>query len=468
VRSNAKTLLFVTLVSLISAMGGFLFGYETVVIAGTIAPVAAEFGLSTIMEGWFVSSGLVGCMLGVVIAGVGADRYGRKRVLVASGLLLTIASVGCALAPDTTWLVTLRIVGGVGVGLASIVSPLYISEVSPPDLRGRLVSVFQLTITIGIVAAMIANALLQEHAMSVPHGSEGALVDHLFVNHVWRGMFALQAIPSVLFTVLSMMVPDSPRWLVVVGRRALATEVLLRLRGDERSAAAELESIQESVSAGDRASGSAWAPARRRALRIGVFLTVFSELSGITIVMYYGPTILTRLGLSSNGALDGHAVIGIVLALCTLLAVWLVDRLGRRRLLMAGVFGAMISLLSAGIALQVGGMQGYGVLALLCAFVAFFAFSIGPIKWIVISEIFPTRIRARAMSIATAALWATDAGINFLFPEVRDRFGVSAMFFLCAALLAIQLIVVWRALPETKGMTLEAIESLWKRPGDAK
>jgi MFS family permease len=184
--------------------------------------------------------------------------------------------------------------------------------------------------------------------------------------------------------------------------------------------------------------------------------------------MYYGPTILTRLGLSSNGALDGHAVIGIVLALCTLLAVWLVDRLGRRRLLMAGVFGAMISLLSAGIALQVGGMQGYGVLALLCAFVAFFAFSIGPIKWIVISEIFPTRIRARAMSIATAALWATDAGINFLFPEVRDRFGVSAMFFLCAALLAIQLIVVWRALPETKGMTLEAIESLWKRPGDAK
>jgi sugar porter (SP) family MFS transporter len=456
------------MVSLISAMGGFLFGYETVVIAGTIAPVAAEFGLSTIMEGWFVSSGLVGCMLGVVIAGIAADRYGRKRSLVASGLFLTIASVGCAFAPDTTWLVTLRIVGGVGVGLASIVSPLYISEVSPPDLRGRLVSVFQLTITIGIVAAMIANALLQEHATRVSHVADGSLSDHLFVSHVWRGMFALQAIPSVLFTVLSMLVPDSPRWLVVTGRRALATEVLRKLRGDDQSAAAELESIQQSVSAGDRATESAWGLAQRRALRIGVFLTVFSELSGITIVMYYGPTILTRLGLSSNGALDGHAAIGIVLAFCTLIAVWLVDRLGRRKLLMAGVFGAMVSLLSAGIALQTGEMQGYGVLALLCAFVAFFAFSIGPIKWIVISEIFPTRIRARAMSIATIALWATDAGINFLFPEVRDRFGVSAMFFLCAALLAIQLLVVWKALPETKGMTLEAIETLWKRPGDAK
>jgi MFS transporter, SP family, arabinose:H+ symporter len=460
-RAPTGNLAFLTLISLISAMGGFLFGYETVVIAGTIAPIQAQFALSSLMEGWFVSSGLVGCMAGVVLAGALSDRFGRKKVLVVSGVLLTVASIGCAVSPDTLWLVILRITGGIGVGIASIVSPLYISEVSPPHLRGRLVSIFQLTITIGIVCAMLMNALLLSYSLANSSAATGGYWHWLMVDQVWRGMFALQALPSITFALLALSVPDSPRWLVTAGRGRLAHDVLMRLRGHALAADSELQAIEVSVAAEASSIKQIWKPGLRRALFIGVFLAVFSELSGITVVMYYGPVILNGLGLSSAGALDGHAVIGGVLAVCTLFAVWLVDRVGRRKLLLVGISGAFVSLLLIGLDLLHGEGRGYVVVALLCTFVGFFAFSLGPIKWIVISEIFPTRIRARAMSIATIALWATDVIINLAFPTVRERFGMSAMFLLCAALLLVQWVVVARKLPETRGMTLEAIESIW-------
>lgn len=455
------SLVFLSLISLISAMGGFLFGYETVVIAGTIAPIKAQFALSSIMEGWFVSSGLVGCMAGVVLAGAISDRFGRKKVLVLSGVLLTVASIGCAVSPSTFWLIVLRFAGGVGVGLASIVSPLYISEVSPPQLRGRLVSLFQLTITIGILCAMLTNASLLKYSLSYAATATSGLWHWLLVDQVWRGMFALQALPSILFAVFSLLVPDSPRWLVTAGQPHKALSVLQKLRGDEAVAGRELKAVELAVAAETSSLAQLWKPGLRSALFIGVFLTVFSELSGITVVMYYGPVILNKLGLSSTDSLGGHAVIGAVLAVCTLLAVWLVDRLGRRKLLLTGVAGAFVSLLLIGLSLLRSAGQGYIVLILLCAFVAFFAFSLGPIKWIVISEIFPTRIRARAMSIATIALWGTDVVINLLFPVIRERFGMSVMFLLCAFFLLVQFVVVSKKLPETKGMTLEAIESIW-------
>lgn len=452
---------FVTLVSVVSAMGGFLFGYETVVIAATIPLVKVQFGFSPFMEGWFVSSGLVGCVAGVLLASRLSDVIGRRGVTILSGALLALAALACAGAPEPAWLITVRFVGGVGVGIASIVSPLYISEVAPPQYRGRLVSLFQVTITVGIVAAMVLNAMLQHHALAAAHGAATGVMHEVFVGQAWRGMFLLQFVPAAIFFLAAFMVPESPRWLVLRSRSERAREVLRALRADERAAEEELGEIQRALAA-ERGIAHEWRGAgMRRALYIGVFLAVFSELSGITVVMYYGPTILERTGASISASLNGHAVIGFVLAAFTLLAIPLIDKVGRRRLLLVGVAGACLALVLTGIGFASGHEAGATIVALLCAFVAFFAFSIGPIKWVVISEIFPTNLRARAMGVATVALWLTDIVINQLFPVVRNDFGIWTMFFACASFLAIQFAVVALALPETKGMTLEEITRLW-------
>lgn len=459
--SGAGNLAFVTLVSLVSAMGGFLFGYETVVIAGTLAPVKAQFGFSALMEGWFVSSGLLGCVFGVLTAGKLCDSAGRKRVMLLSAALLALAAVACAAAWDVSWLIGGRFIGGLGVGLASVVSPLYISEVAPPQYRGRLVSLFQLTITMGIVAAMLANAGLLEYSLRASPAGGAGLWDWLFVSEVWRGMFLGQVVPALLFLGFAMVVPESPRWLSLVGRPERARTVLARLRGDDGAAAAELAQIEESLRAETRVEGRAGLAGMRQPLSLGIFLAVFSELSGITVVMYYGPVILERAGISAGSSLGGHAVIGVVLACFTVLALFVVDRFGRRAVLLAGCAGAALALALTGICFAIGVTDGAVIITLLCMFVAFFAFSLGPIKWIVLSEIFPTAVRARAMGIATVAVWLTDIVINQAFPVVRDTFGVSAMFLGCAVFLVIQFAVVARKLPETKGLPLEDILSLW-------
>lgn len=452
-----------TLVSVVSAMGGFLFGYETVVIAATIPLVMAQFGFSALMEGWYVSSGLLGCVAGVLLASRLSDGIGRRGVTILSGALLAFAALGCAAAPDAAWLIAARFIGGVGVGIASIVSPLYISEVAPPEYRGRLVSLFQVTITVGIVAAMVLNAGLQHHAAAAT-GLAGAGLSHeLFVGQAWRGMFLLQFVPAAIFFLAALTVPESPRWLVLRSQLERAGAVLRALRADERRAEEELGEIERAIAA-ERATPHEWhAVGVRRALYIGVFLAVFSELSGITVVMYYGPTILERTGASMSASLNGHAIIGVVLAAFTLLAIPLIDRVGRRRLLLTGVAGACLALLLTALSFASGHDNGALIVALLCTFVAFFAFSIGPIKWVVISEIFPTNLRARAMGVATVALWLTDILINQLFPVVRNQFGIWTMFFACSLFLAIQFAVVAVALPETKGMTLERITALWSR-----
>lgn len=457
-KGNAR---FLVLISLVSAMGGLLFGYETVVIAGTISLVKTQFELSAAMEGWFVSSGLVGCVLGVFAAGRLSDRYGRKTILVLAGSLLALSSIGCCFSSNITWLIVFRIIGGLGVGLTSIVSPLYISEVSLPHLRGRLVSLFQLSLTFGIVAAMLINAGLLAYAVNSPGIQSVSMLHWLIAEEVWRGMFLLQALPAILFFIFSLLIPDSPRWLITRGRSNEAFNVLLKLRAADPVAKEEFESISNSVSQEHGSLTQLFQPGLRKALFIGTFLAVFSELSGITIVMYYGPVILENAGFSISHSLSGHAIIGVVLALCTLLAVWLVDKYGRRKLLLTGIAGAFLALSMLGIFFLSGTTGGYLVVILLCTFVAFFAFSLGPIKWIIISEIFPTRIRGRAMSIATMALWVTDVLINQFFPVVRDEFGIAAMFIGCSVFLIIHFYVALKKLPETKGMSLENISTLW-------
>lgn len=461
--SHNGNIRFLTLISIVSAMGGFLFGYETVVIAGTISFVKAQYTMSAVLEGWFVSSGLVGCVAGVMVAGRLSDRYGRKAMLIFSSLLLTVSSVGCGLAPDILWLIVFRVTGGMGVGIASVASPLYISEVSPPRLRGRFVSLFQLCIAVGIVAAMITNAALINYSVDAGNRGEPGVWYWLMVTEVWRGMFMFQALPSVLFFACSLLVPDSPRWLSMTGKKDKALQLLLKLRVERSVADEELERIEAAVLAETGSIAQLLKPGLNKALFLGIFLVVFSELSGITIVMYYGPTILENAGFSIGHSLSGHATIGIVLALCTLLAVWLMDKVGRRQLLLTGIAGSFISLLLIGLAFSRGMDMGYTLVALLCLFVAFFSFSIGPVKWIIVAEIFPTRLRAKAMGIATIALWLTDVVINQLFPVVRDRFGTGAMFFLFSFFLVVHFYVVWKKMPETRNLSLEEIEGLWKK-----
>jgi len=458
-KENIVLLIFI---SLASALGGFLFGYDTVVIAGTISHVKAQFALSATMEGWFVSSSLVGCVAGVALAGQLSDKIGRKRVLIFSSLLLTISAIGCGLVLDYPMLITFRIIGGIGVGFASIVSPLYISEVSPPQFRGRLVSLFQLAITMGIVAAMFVNAYIQQHADAMGATTDGdSLFSWLLIKESWRGMFITEALPAGIFFILSLTIPESPRWLMKEGRANEAFTVLKKLRLDYKLAKTEMDEIKRAISSESSPLSQLLKPGLRKALFIGVFLAIFSELSGITIIMYYGPNILENAGFSIGDSLGGHVIIGIILAVCTLIAVLFVDKIGRKKLLLIGIAGAFIGLTSIGLLFLFEYGGGDLIVVFMCLFVGFFAFSLGPIKWIVMSEIFPTKIRGRAVGIATLSLWLTDVMINQFFPIIRDSFGIGVNFLLFAVFLIIHFFVVWKKMPETKGMTLEKIETLW-------
>lgn len=455
------SVLYLTFVSIVSALGGLLFGFDTVVISGTLTPLKSQFTLSPAMEGWLVSSALLGCAIGAAIAGTLSDRFGRKLILLASGWLFVLCSVGCAFAWNIEVLIWARWIGGVGVGLASMVSPLYISEVSSPRLRGRMVTLFQFAITIGICLALLSNAWLH-HLSSLHTGTRGAGVYHwMVVEQVWRGMFGMELIPSALFALLCFVIPETPRWLTKVGRTREALTILTRVGGPQ-VAEQELAEIQEAVREESGSITQLLAPGLRKALFVALFLAVVSELSGITVVFYYGPGILEKAGFSMGAALGGFVSIGLVNVLFTLIALWLMDSAGRRPLLFIGTAGAFLALAMIGILFQTGHTESMLLVGMMCLFVACFAFSMGPIKWVVMSEIFPTRIRGRAMAIATLAVWITDGIYNQLFPMVRESLGVPGSFFIFAGVLVPQFFFVWKVMPETKGRTLEEIERSWK------
>lgn len=451
---------YLTFLCAISALGGLLFGFDTAVISGTLTALKVQFTLNAAMEGWLVSSALLGCAAGAMVAGSLADRFGRKLVLLLSGMLFVICSIGCALAWNLDVLISSRLVGGLGVGLASMVSPLYISEISPAHLRGRMVTLFQFAITIGIFLALISNAGLQHLAAHriLIHGAE--FYERMFGDQVWRAMFGMELIPALLFTGLCVVVPEGPRWLVKANRLDEAKDVLARI-GGASLAEMELQEIKSTISAASTSITQLFRHGLRKALFVSLFLAVVSELSGITVVFYYGPDILEKSGVSLGNALGGFTAIGFVNVVFTIVAVWLMDTAGRRVLLFVGTAGAVFSLTIVGILFHSGQTKGVMIVGALCAFVAFFAISMGPIKWVVMSEIFPTKIRGRAMAIATLAVWVTDGIYNQFFPLLRNRLGISGSFFTFSAVLIPQLFFVWKVMPETKGRTLEEIERSW-------
>ena len=451
--------LYVYRLTATATLGGFLFGYDTAIISGTTGLVARQFGLDAVLLGWFVSCALVGCVTGVAYTGLLRDRFGAKPMLICSALLFTASSVGCMSAHDFTQLVMFRVLGGLGIGMASMLSPLYIAEISPPERRGRLVAFYQVAITIGIVSAYFVDALLL-HLTDVLHAAHGT-TRLVFVDQVWRAMLGSGALPAALFLALLPSVPDSPRWLLSHGRRAKALQVLERINGRE-TAERELGEMTSAL-AGERSGLASLFGAYRRPAVLGVSLALLQQLSGVNAVIYYGPAILERAGLKLGHALGGQVIIGLVNVAGTFVAVATVDRFGRRPLLLAGGCGIFVSLAVIGWLFHLGSTDGSLLLGAIMVFIACFSMSYGPVVWILLSEIFPMHVRGSAMSLATISLWSGTLIVGQATPWLLQVLRPAGTFWLFAVCTLPVIYVAGWMLPETRGRSLEAIERDWQR-----
>lgn len=454
-KQNLPYLIFVCLVS---AMGGFLFGFDTAVISGTVGFVKQQFSLGALQEGWFVSSALLGCIIGVGLSGILADRFGRKAILFVSAFLFAASALGCAVAPEQVSLILSRLVGGLGIGVASMIAPLYISEISIPQYRGRMVTLYQFAITVGILAAYYSNALLLSWSQTVVFESE--FLRWIVAGEVWRGMFAVGLIPAAFFFVMLFFIPQSPRWLMAKGYADRARVILARVT-NEATAAREVEEIQATLKEETGSVRQLFEPGLRRALFLGAGIAVLSQLTGINVIIYYGPKIFTEAGFKVAESLDSQVIIGIVNVVATILALWKIDHYGRKPLLLAGVIGMMAALIFVGTFFYAGSQNNALLVACILLYVTFFAFSFGCVTWTLLSEIYPTHIRGRAMSIATLSLWCGTFVVGQAFPWLLETFGGSGAFFLFAGMCVPAIVIAWKFLPETKGKTLEEIERFW-------
>lgn len=454
---------FLTLICLVAATGGLLFGFDTAVISGTFGFVEAQFSLSKLMLGWFGSSALAGCIFGAMIAGWLGDRFGRKPILLIGAIFFFLSALFSAIPPNFQILIYARIIGGVGVGITSVLAPLYISEFAPPKIRGRMVALYQLSIVIGILLAYYSNWALLRFAEMHSHAFGGSGLFHwLFVEQVWRGMFGAELIPNTIFILLLLLVPESPRWLVNAGRVEEALALLCRVNGPE-IAEQELKAIQATAIQEEVSIRELFRPGLRMALLVGLGLSVFGQMTGVNAVIYYGPTILKEAGLELGGAMGYQVLLGVINLVFTLLALWKVDTWGRRPLLIWGMAVVSLSLGTAG--LLFGAKLGSGVWIVLALgiYMAAVAFSICAVIWVLTPEIFPNRIRGRAMSIAVFANWGVNAGTAYLFPWFASRFGMHVVFLTFAGICCMATLFFWRYVPETKGKSLEEIEAYWLR-----
>lgn len=452
---------YIWLICLVAAMGGLLFGYDWVVVGGAKPFYQPYFHLDTpALQGWGTSSALIGCLIGAVISGTLSDKFGRKRLLIISGLLFTLSAIGTGLAWSFFWFNVFRILGGMGIGLASNLSPMYIAEISPAEIRGKFVSINQLTIVIGVLVAQTVNWLISLYDRQIP---DNATTEMILVSwsgqYGWRWMFGAETVPAFLFFVLMFFVPESPRWLVKYGRSDEAEKILSKVGGDEH-AKAEVADIQQTLAAeeiGQVRFKDLLEPKLAKVIFIGVILAVYQQWCGINTIFYYSEDIFSAAGYDVKGIMLNIVITGIVMLFFTFVAIGTVDKFGRKILMLIG---------SAGLALTYGiigytfhrGTSGFAVVFLTVTAIAFYSFSLAPVTWVLLSEIFPNRIRGAAMSISVFALWVGCFTLSYSFPMLNKGLGSAKTFWLYGLICLAGFIFIWVVLPETKGKTLEDIE----------
>jgi SP family arabinose:H+ symporter-like MFS transporter len=439
--------------TLVSSLAGFLFGYDNIVISGAIGHLSRYYRLQPVAVGWAAGCALIGCLLGSATSGVLADRFGLKRVLYACAACFGLSSFGVWMAASFAQYVVWRIIGGVGIGSASIVAPMYIAEIAPASVRGRLVVFYQFGIVAGILGAVYVNMLIERS------GSE-----QWNVEHGWRWMFAAAALPAIIFARAIAFSKESPRWLMKAGYEQQAQDVLVAINGVS-AADAEGAKIRKSLAQEEGGLKELFSGPFRRALLIGFLLAAFSQTSGITCLLSFLPEVFKSAGQRASDAFFQAVLVGIVNLVFTLLAVWLVDRAGRKTLILLGTCMQALALATIASLYWIGG-SGLGTLAGIMAFVAGHAIGNGAVCWVIISEIFPTKVRGVAMSIATTAIWIFAYLANQFFPLMQTRLGSHGTFFLFSAMAAINFLFVLILVPETKGYSLEEISHIWSRsPG---
>lgn len=463
---NKENLLYVIFLAAVAALGGFLFGYDTAVISGTIGSVATQFNLDDVSTGWYVGCALVGSILGVAVAGKMSDYFGRKPVLLFAAVLFSSSAIGCMFSGTISDLVIYRIIGGIGIGVASVISPLYISEISVSRYRGTLVSLYQLAITIGFVGAYLVNYAISEYALHMKElGIVGGFWGKYIVTETWRGMLGAESVAALLFFLILFFIPESPRWLVLKSKEISARNTLKRIYSAEK-ANKQVEDLKNLVQSEEK---SDWKillqPGFRIALFIGISLAILGQFMGVNAVLYYGPSIFQQTGLSEGDSLFYQVIVGLVNFGSTVLAMVVIDKIGRKKLVYYGVSGMMVSLLLIGIYFTMNKVSNVippiTLLILILFYIFSCAISICVVIWVLLSEMYPARVRGLAMSAAGFSLWIGTFLIGQLTPWLMTTLSPAGVFWLFGVMCIPYMYITWKLVPETTGKSLEDIERMW-------
>lgn len=451
---------YVIFMAAVAAIGGILFGYDTAVISGTTDIVRNQFSLSASGEGWYVGCALIGSIIGVLCAGSLSDYIGRKITMLISAAFFSISAIGCAVCGSFDALVAFRIIGGVGIGIVSIVSPIYISEVSPARIRGTLVSLYQLAVTAGFLLAYLANWAI-DAGIDPSAAADAGLWSRMFNAEAWRGMLGSETLPALLFLFIIFFIPESPKWLIIKGKPSEATAVLSRILGSEDEINAEVEATRSS-SGEDKGSWSdLLKPGILVAVLAGCAIAILGQFMGVNAVLYYGPKIFSEAGF--DNPMFSTVLVGLVNFATTVLAVFIIDKVGRKQLIYWGVSGMIICLMAIGTYFATGGVLGNGfMLAFFLAYVFCCAISISAIVFVLLSEMYPNSIRGRAMSLAGFMLWVGTYLVGQLTPVLLE-WSQAGTFFIFAVMCVPYMLIMWKVIPETTGKTLEEIEEYWTK-----
>jgi sugar porter (SP) family MFS transporter len=457
---------YIVFLSLVAAIGGLLFGYDTAVISGTIDQVTSQFNLTVMEQGWFVGCALIGSILGVAFAGILSDRLGRRITMFIAALLFTVSGIWCTFSGNFQFLVLARFTGGIGIGIISIVAPMYISEIAVAQYRGRLVSLYQLAVTLGFLVAYLMNYLLLSLSKTIFFSSE--FLQLVINREVWRSMFGMEAIPAFIFFIILFLIPESPRWLIMHRRENKASEIYSRIYVSQANIRRQIEGTMSTLSSCTKSEWrTLFEPGIFKAVIAGLCIAILGQFMGVNAVLYYGPSIFKDAGISDP--LFCQVLVGIVNTVATIIAMFIIDRLGRKKLIYYGVTGMIIALLFISfyfIEKTPLHLSAYFLPVFFLLYVFCCAISISAVVWVLLSEMYPNRIRGLAMSIAGFALWIGTYLIGQLTPWLLQNLTPAGTFILFAVMCIPYLLIMWKIIPETAGMSLEEIEKYWKEKGE--